>query len=128
MISKKQLKEFAKKHNLYVQEDNDGLEIYLPKEFSFVTSEYSLTECALINYFEEGNETDIWTSLVVTVKIKPKFEMYIEFDNSIKVHTINELEEYYNKMLKIIDSFRMNKKLVDSENKKLELEKEFKWK
>lgn len=128
MISKKQIKEFAKKHNLDVQEVNEGLDVYLPKEFSFVTSEYPLSECALINYFDEGNETDIWTAVQATVRTKPKFEMYVEFDDSIKVHTINELEWHYNNILKIIDSFRMNKKLVDSENKKLELEKEFKWK
>ena len=127
MISKKQLKEFAKKHNLDVEEIGGGLILSLPKEYSYVTSEvgFSDGEAELINYYDEGNEIDIWTTVQVTIKTKPKFEMYVEFDDSIKVHTINELEEHYNKMLKIIDSFRMNKKLVDSENKKLELEKEF---
>ncbi|MBO7693361.1 MAG: hypothetical protein J6T10_12090 [Methanobrevibacter sp.] len=126
MISKKQLKEFAKKHNLDVEEIGGGLILSLPKEYSYVTSEVSFSDdCELINYYDEGNEIDIWTTVQVTIKTKPKFEMYVEFDDSIKVHTINELEEHYNKMLKIIDSFRMNKKLVDSENKKLELEKEF---
>lgn len=127
MINKKKLKAFAEKHNLEVQEIGGGLVLYLPKEYSYVTSEFSLNDDGeIINYYSEGNETDIWTTVQISVKTTPKFEMYIEFDDSIKVYSIDELEKHYNRILKIIDSFRMNKKLVDSENKKLELEEEFK--